>query len=628
MISVENLSKSFGGQVLFEDASFRLNSRERVGLVGRNGHGKSTLFRMLAGRESPDSGKIVIPKQYRIGHLEQHIEFTEPTVLAEGMRGLPETESDHHWKVEKVLAGLGFSDEDMHRPPREFSGGYQVRLSLAKVLVSEPDLLLLDEPTNYLDITSIRWIERFLNAWPRELLLITHDRSFMDRVVTHVVGIHRRKMRKVEGDTGKFYDQLAQEEEVYEKTRLNDERKRKEIEQFITRFRAKARLANLVQSRVKTLEKMERKEKLETLKDLDFSFRDRPFAGRQMLTVENLSFAYPGGTPLFKDLSFSVGPGERVGVVGKNGRGKTTLLKVLSGALEPAAGEIKYNPNVEIGIYEQSHLKTLVESRTVAEEILYSDTGVDQQLSRNIAGAMMFEGDTALKKISVLSGGERSRVMLGKLLAKPLNLLLLDEPTNHLDMTSCDALLAALDHFDGAVILVTHNEMFLHALAQRLVVFDEDGATVFDGGYEQFLERGGWGDDDGGGPSKTRRSAPVEEAAPPAPVLSRKELRKRRSEIVAERSRVLKPVEKQIAGLESNIETAEQTLERRHQEMQAASESGDGERIVALSQEIHDIQTRIDADFEKLEGLTEILEREGAAYEEKLARLDAEGGGG
>ena len=370
MISVENLSKSFGGQVLFEDASFRLNSRERVGLVGRNGHGKSTLFRMLVGRESPDSGKIVIPKQYRIGHLEQHIEFTEPTVLAEGMRGLPETESDHHWKVEKVLAGLGFSDEDMHRPPREFSGGYQVRLSLAKVLVSEPDLLLLDEPTNYLDITSIRWIERFLNAWPRELLLITHDRSFMDRVVTHVVGIHRRKMRKVEGDTGKFYDQLAQEEEVYEKTRLNDERKRKEIEQFITRFRAKARLANLVQSRVKTLAKMERKEKLETLKDLDFSFRDRPFAGRQMLNVENLSFAYPGGTPLFKDLSFSVGPGERVGVVGKNGRGKTTLLKVLSGALEPAAGEIKYNPNVEIGIYEQSHLKTLVESRTVAEEIL------------------------------------------------------------------------------------------------------------------------------------------------------------------------------------------------------------------------------------------------------------------
>lgn len=626
MISIENLSKSFGGQVLFEDASFRLNSRERVGLVGRNGHGKSTLFRILAGRESADSGRIVIPKQYRIGHLEQHIEFTEPTVLAEGMKGLPEAESDHHWKVEKVLAGLGFSDEDMGRPPREFSGGYQVRLSLAKVLVSEPDLLLLDEPTNYLDITSIRWIERFLNAWPRELLLITHDRSFMDRVVTHVVGIHRHGMRKVAGDTGKFYEQLAMEEEVYEKTRLNDERKRKEIEQFITRFRAKARLANLVQSRVKTLAKMEKKEKLETLKDLDFSFRDRPFSGRQMLSVRDLSFAYPGGERLFEGLAFAVGPGDRIGVVGKNGRGKTTLLKVLSGALDATEGEARYNPNVAVGIYEQSHLKTLVDSRTVAEEILYSDAGVDQQLARNIAGAMMFEGDAALKKVGVLSGGERSRVMLGKLLASPLNLLLLDEPTNHLDMTSCDALLEALDHFDGAVILVTHNEMFLHALVQRLVVFDENGASVFEGSYADFLERGGWGDEEGGGPSRTRRRAEPEAAAPPPSSVDRKALRKKRSMIVAERSRALKPLEQKIARIEAGIEKDEKTLARLNEAMQAASESGDAARIVALSRELHDCQARIDADFERLETLTETLERDGAVFDEKLARLDAEAG--
>jgi ATP-binding cassette, subfamily F, member 3 len=626
MISIENLSKSFGGQVLFEDASFRLNSRERVGLVGRNGHGKSTLFRILAGRESADSGRIVIPKQYRIGHLEQHIEFTERTVLAEGMKGLPEAESDHHWKVEKVLAGLGFSDEDMGRPPREFSGGYQVRLSLAKVLVSEPDLLLLDEPTNYLDITSIRWIERFLNAWPRELLLITHDRSFMDRVVTHVVGIHRHGMRKVAGDTGKFYEQLAMEEEVYEKTRLNDERKRKEIEQFITRFRAKARLANLVQSRVKTLAKMEKKEKLETLKDLDFSFRDRPFSGRQMLSVRDLSFAYPGGERLFEGLAFAVGPGDRIGVVGKNGRGKTTLLKVLSGALDATEGEARYNPNVAVGIYEQSHLKTLVDSRTVAEEILYSDAGVDQQLARNIAGAMMFEGDAALKKVGVLSGGERSRVMLGKLLASPLNLLLLDEPTNHLDMTSCDALLEALDHFDGAVILVTHNEMFLHALVQRLVVFDENGASVFEGSYADFLERGGWGDEEGGGPSRTRRRAEPEAAAPPPSSVDRKALRKKRSMIVAERSRTLKPLEQKIARIEAGIEKDEKTLARLNEAMQAASESGDAARIVALSRELHDCQARIDADFERLETLTETLERDGAVFDEKLARLDAEAG--
>jgi ATP-binding cassette subfamily F protein 3 len=259
MISIENISKSFGGQTLFEGASVKLNPRERIGLVGRNGHGKTTLFRLIIGEESPDEGEIAVPKNYRIGYVEQHIRFTRETVLQEGMRGLNESERDHHWKVEKILSGLGFSDADMQRHPGEFSGGYQVRLNLAKVLVSDPDLLLLDEPTNYLDITSIRWIERFLQHWPRELLLITHNRGFMDKVITHTIGIHRKKIRKIAGDTGQLYAQIAQDEEVYEKTRLNDERRQKEIELFISRFRAKARLANMVQSRIKTLEKMEKR---------------------------------------------------------------------------------------------------------------------------------------------------------------------------------------------------------------------------------------------------------------------------------------------------------------------------------------------------------------------------------
>src|SRR5512137_2135714 len=203
MISVENLWKSYGHQGLFQGVSFKINPGERIGLVGRNGHGKTTLFRLILGEEEPDEGAITIPRNYRIGHVTQHLGFTEDTVLKECMKGLPETHKDHHWKVEKVLAGLGFTEHDMERHPLEFSGGFQVRLNLAKVLVSDPDLLLLDEPTNYLDITSIRWIERFLNAWPRELILITHDRTFMDRIVTHTMGIHRRKTRKIEGDTEK-----------------------------------------------------------------------------------------------------------------------------------------------------------------------------------------------------------------------------------------------------------------------------------------------------------------------------------------------------------------------------------------------------------------------------------------
>ena len=273
MINIENLTKSFGGHTLFESVSFRLNPRERLGLVGRNGHGKTTLFKLIAGEELSDSGSISIPKNYRISYVRQDLNFTLDTALKECMTGLGEEERDHYWKVEKILAGLGFSKEDFKRHPSEFSGGFQVRLNLAKALASDPDLLLLDEPTNYLDITSIRWIERFLLNWPHEVMLITHNRSFMDNLVTHIIGINRKKLRKIAGDTEKYYNQIAQEEEIYEKTRLKDERRQKEIRQFITRFRAKARLANMVQSRVKTLAKTEKREKLEKIKTLDFSFR-------------------------------------------------------------------------------------------------------------------------------------------------------------------------------------------------------------------------------------------------------------------------------------------------------------------------------------------------------------------
>ena len=266
MIRVENLTKSFGELILFDGLGFSVNQKQRVGLVGQNGHGKTTLFRMIAGEERPDSGSIIIPKNYRIDYVRQNLKFTADTALSEGIRALPEQEKDHHWKVEKILAGLGFSRQDFDRHPDDLSGGLQVRLNLVKALVAEPDLLLLDEPTNFLDITSIRWVEQFLSSWPHELMLITHDRSFMDKVVTHTMGIHRRNLRKIAGNTTKYYSQIAQDEEVYEKTRINDERRRKEIQQFITRFRAKARLANLVQSRVKTLKKMENMVNLEEVR--------------------------------------------------------------------------------------------------------------------------------------------------------------------------------------------------------------------------------------------------------------------------------------------------------------------------------------------------------------------------
>jgi len=614
MIRVENLIKSFGDHLIFDGIGFALNSKERMGLVGQNGHGKTTLFRLITGEEQPDSGSVVIPKNYRIIYVQQHLEFAADTALNEGMRALPDHEQDHSWKVEKILAGLGFTVKDFHRHPKEFSGGLQVRLNLVKALVSEPDLLLLDEPTNFLDITSIRWIEQFLNNWPHELMLITHDRSFMDKLVTHTMGIHRRKLRKIAGDTAKYYDQIAQDEEVYEKTRVNDDRRRREIEQFIGRFRAKARLANLVQSRVKTLKKMEKKDKLEQLKFLEFSFRSSPFPGKQALTAHNLSFSYDLRTPLIRDFSITIPAGERLCVVGKNGKGKTTLLKLLAAKLTPQSGQIVYHPAIKKGFFEQTNVKSLVDARTVEEEILYSQPDVDRQHARDICGAMLFSGDDALKKISILSGGEKSRVMLGKLLVTPANLLLLDEPTNHLDMESCDALLAAIDSFEGTVIMVTHNEMFLHTLAERLIVFQNDTIKSFEGTYHEFLEQWGWLDEKQPSPkdrSKKNRTGHITKR-------TKKEMRRQRSEVIARRSTTIKPLQNRIARLENNIETRETELNHLNESMQQASENQDGPRIVELSQAIHTCQSAIDQLFDELETITNEFDLLNAVFEEQM----------
>jgi ATP-binding cassette subfamily F protein 3 len=618
MIRVENLEKSFAGQKLFDGANFKIGSRERVGLVGRNGHGKTTLFRMIMGEESCDEGVITIPKNYRIGIVQQSLAFTKRTVLEEGMKGLPADRKHNHWEVEKILAGLGYSQSDMQRCPREFSGGFQVRLNLAKTIVSEPDLLLLDEPTNYLDITSIRWIEKYLVKWPHEIMLITHDRGFMDKVVTHVLGIHRKKIRKISGSTEKYYTQIAQDEEVYEKTRLNDERRKKEINQFISRFRAKARLANMVQSRIKTIEKMEKKDKLDQLKTLEFSFRSKPFRGKHVLRAEHQSFSYDPKVSLIKDLSFSVNSGDRICIVGKNGKGKTTLLKILAGVLKSDAGSIVYNPNIDIGLFEQTNVQTLIATRTVEEEIAYAHEDIDRQRARDICGAMMFEGDAALKKIGVLSGGEKSRVLLGKILAVPVNLLLLDEPTNHLDMDSCDALLAALDSFQGTVIIVTHNEMFLHALADRLVVFQNEQVHLFEGSYQQFLDKEGWSDevdeqgDMLGKPEDMSVSAKR----------SKKDIRRIRSEIVVEKSRKIKPLDHRIKKVEEDIDLLEKNVQMLNEAMINASKSNDGRKIAEISQEIHKGQGNIECLFAEMEQLYHDKEQAESYFNKKLKEIE------
>jgi len=617
MLFVENLTKGFATQLLFEHAEFTIAPRERIGLVGRNGHGKTTLLHLIVGEEQPDGGSITYPKNYRIGYVRQHIEFTEDTVLKEGIRGLPATEQDQHWKVEKILAGLGFSNSDMHRNPTEFSGGFQVRLNLVKALVAEPDLLLLDEPTNYLDIASIRWIERFLVNWPHELILITHDRSFMDVIATHIMGIHRQKIRKVSGNTTKYYSQIAQDEEIYEKTRINEERRRKEVEQFITRFRAKARLANLVQSRVKALQKLEKKEKLKTIQTLDFSFRNKSFTGKRVLAAQNVCFSYDDNTQIIKEFNITIRPQERIFIIGKNGKGKTTLLNLLAEQLMPQSGDITLSPGVQKGLFEQTNINRLMDNATVEEEIMQSHPDVDRQQTRNICGAMMFSGDDALKKIGVLSGGEKSRVMLAKLLVTPTNLLLLDEPTHHLDMESCDALLAALVNFAGTVVMVTHNEMFLNALADRLLVFQNDGVEAFEGNYAEFLESGGWRDEKAGD-----RSTFVAEAKTDASKLTKKEKRRLRSEIIAQRSQAVKQLEARIAALENEITAGEKRLNELNTEMLEASRLQDGPKIEALSKSLHTYSNAIGKLYAEFEKKTASYDEQRAAFDERLEKVE------
>ncbi len=610
MVSFDNVSKSYGARVLFENVTFNINKGERIGLVGRNGYGKTTLMRIITGEESADDGKVSIPKNYKIGFLKQHISFSKNKVVEEVMLGLKEDEKDQRWKAEKILSGLGFSADDMEKDPASFSGGYQVRITLAQTLLSSPDLLLLDEPTNYLDIVSIRWLKSFLNTWKGELLLITHDRQFMDDVVTHIAGIHRSKVRKIAGKTDKFYEQIARDEEVYEKTRINDEQKRKELEQYITRFRAKARLAGLVQSRIKTLNKMEKKEKLEAIKNLEFSFKYKSITSKQIMRAENISFSYDGKNCLVKDLSIIIGSEDKIAVIGKNGRGKSTLLKLFAGILSPQSGSIIYYTGCAKGYYEQTNVSSLNPESTIEEEIQSVSDTFDRTYVRNICGSMLFSQDDALKKIKVLSGGEKSRVMLGKIIASPLNVLMLDEPTNHLDMDACDSLIEAVDNFEGAVIMVTHNEMFLHALANRLIVFQDEYPYIFEGTYEEFLEKEGW-KEEGGVKEKEVKTK-----------VTKKDARKLRSEIISERNKVIKPLEEKSTALENSISEYEEEVNKLNELLIEASSNNQGELIGEYGKRLSELNKLIDDAFEELDKIVQELETRKKDYDEKLNKIE------
>lgn len=602
--------KSFGTQLLFTDVSFSLGKGERIGLVGRNGSGKSTLFKILLGEDSQDQGSVIIPKNYHIESLKQHLVFTKPTILEECKTALRGEDAEfEQYKVEKMLLGLGFQPSDFARAPSDFSGGYQIRLNLAKVLVSEPDCLLLDEPTNYLDIVSMRWLSKFLKAFKGELILITHDRGFMDEVSTHTMGIWRNKFVKIPGNSLKYFEQILLEEEIYEKTRQNAERKRKDLQEFVDRFRAKASKAAQAQSRLKLLEKMPEMEALQMMASLDFEFTFLECPGKILFEAKNLEFGYDEKI-LIKDLSLAIGRNDKVAIIGKNGKGKSTLLNLIAGELAPLNGTIQKNVNLLIGHFGQTNINRLNLENTIEEEIFSANTNMGLQRARNLAGIMMFSGDLAQKKIKVLSGGERARVLLAKLLAKPSNLLLLDEPTNHLDQESVESLTLELINYPGAVVIVTHSETMLREVAEKLVVFHHDKVEFLHETYDDFLAKIGWEDD--------AQEVVLKKNEKP----SRQELKRIRSELIIERGRELNPFKKKIEKLENEIIFLEKEQNLLESNLIDMASMGDSKKIQESSQRLGTVKKRIDEAFEELTNYTHQHDEIFQKFELKLKEVE------
>lgn len=612
MLQLINISKSYGNQVLFENLTCSINRGDKIGLVGRNGSGKTTLFNIILGITSPDSGEIKYTSGYTIGNLKQVIEFKGKNLLSEALSGLRMREYADEWKAKKLLCGLGFSEYMFDESPNILSGGYKIRLNLAKLILSDPDLLLLDEPNNYLDILSIRWLISYLRDWKKELMIISHDRNFLEKTTDQSILIHRESLKKFHLKPEEALLKVRQEEEIHEKTRLNFEKKREQTQEYVRKFRAKARMAKSVQSTVKALEKEERIVKLKKIRQIGFSFRSDPLRSPAIMTLKDLSFRYPESENIIDKLNIQISGSERICVTGKNGIGKTTLLRILAGDLSASSGEIKTHPDLKTARYLEADIGRLHPDKTVYQEIFDSSDKTSREHVRSICGSLMFGGDEALKNISVLSGGEKSRVLIGKALTSASNLLLLDEPTNHLDMESCEAFLEAIKHYEGAVIIVTHNEWFLDNIAERMIVFKNNGIRVFEGRYKDFLRKEGWEEE----PCEIADSE-----SKPDKTITRKEIKRQEALLRQKRFDEINPIEKRIKKLEKDIENMEEEKSLNTAGLIEASEAADAAAIKTASQNESRLSEKISTLYSELDVLLAQLDEKNIYFDEELNKI-------
>ena len=499
MLSIEHLTIEFSSKPVLDDISFLVNKKDRIALVGKNGAGKTTLLRLIAGEYTPTSGTISKDADLTIGYLPQVMLHKDGRTLREEVMSIcPTSNSDSGptsnsealfiAEMDKTIIGLGFERKDFDRPCSEFSGGWRMRIELAKILLQHPDLLLLDEPTNHLDIESIQWLEDFLAASPSAVIVVSHDRAFIDNITNRTIEISLGRIYDYNVNYSQFVVLRQERHDQQVRAYLNQQKMIQETEEFIERFRYKATKAVQVQSRIKQLNKLERLEvDLEDTSRLNLKFPPAPRSGDFPIIIEGLRKDF-GEHTVFSDVSLTIRRGEKVAFVGKNGEGKTTLVRCIMGQLD-YFGTLKIGHNVKIGYFAQNQASLLDENLTVFQTIDYVVVGDIRTKIRDILGAFMFGGEASEKKVKVLSGGERSRLAMIRLLLEPCNLLILDEPTNHLDMQSKDVLKDALKDFNGTVICVSHDRDFLDGLVEKVYEFGGGHVREHLGGIYDFLRK-------------------------------------------------------------------------------------------------------------------------------------------
>ena len=635
MLTVAGLSKAFGGRQLFDDVSLTLLSGERVGLVGPNGAGKSTLLKIILGQESPDAGEVTFIRGTRFGYLPQESEPAgNEIVLDIAVPHDHEHDGQFVAKAKQFLASLGFKQSDFARPACELSGGWVMRAHLARLLVQEPDVLMLDEPTNHLDLETVLWLQDHLQNYRGGVLLISHDREFLNRLCTHVAEIRSSRVLRYTGNYDEYLEQRAAAEVTLVATAKAQQREIDRMQLFVDRFRAKNTKAAQAQSKLKQIERL--KEDMVETPDgpgptVGFRFPQPQRSGHRVITLKHVKFGYEakpdgrdalprvqaeqqlGPTKLIYDnLNFEAERGQRIVLVGPNGAGKSTLLKLLAGVLQPQAGEHRLGHNAKSGYFAQHRAAMLNPNHTVLQEALDTPQRVTEQFVRTVLGSFLFRGDDVFKPVNVLSGGEKSRLALVKLLLDPPNLLLMDEPTTHLDLASVDALIEALRPFEGTLIFISHDVHFIRVLANHVVRVENGRLRHFTGGYQYYLDKTAQsaraaltssGRDAPSVSAPLRRDEPrVQADLQVSPTESRKGQKRIEAEQRQARSRKKREIQERIAALEKEIaelETREKELTAELEKPETYTTGGRAMQINRELMEVHDRLAGANAEWEK-----------------------------